>query len=97
VVVSNRQVDAEAVPASAAVVFEVTLEPPAQVAGQADVVQLVPAIERVDAVPPPDVITDDVLILLQRLARDGFEVLLRKSCRFNRRLRSFQPQRGDRF
>jgi hypothetical protein len=74
-IVANGEVDAEPVPRIFVPVFKMVAQAAAQIAGQADVVELAAAKERVDSLSPADVFPDDVLVLLEDPAGDAFEVL----------------------
>jgi hypothetical protein len=75
VLATDSQVDAEPVPGSVVAVFEVRLQAPHQVAGEADVVELLSPVERIDASLAADEISHGAWVLLEHLPGDVFQVL----------------------
>lgn len=73
--VTNGQVDAETVPGIGVAVPEVHSEAGLEAAGEANIVEFVATVERVDALPIPDVPADDSLILLEGVAGDVLQML----------------------
>jgi hypothetical protein len=53
----------------------VGVEPPSKVAGQADVVEFATPIERINPLPVPNILPDNLLIFGQSIAADVFKVL----------------------
>ncbi len=60
--VANRQINTESVPQKAVAVFQMGVEPPSKVTGQADVVEFAAPIERINALPVPDILPDNLLV-----------------------------------
>ncbi len=78
VIVADRQIDAEAVPGLCMFVAEMLPQAPAEIVRQANVIELVSPIERVDTVSAADIALDDVLILRQGLSRNILQILADK-------------------
>jgi hypothetical protein len=57
-VVADREVDAETIPRIAMAILEVVTETALQVTGKAYVVELAPAVERIDAFAPSHIFVD---------------------------------------
>jgi hypothetical protein len=75
VLIADREINAEAIPKLAVSVAKMALESASQVRGQANVIQLLLSIERVDAVAFSNVIFDDFLVAFQGFTRNIFELL----------------------
>jgi len=82
VAVADGQVARETVPGLAVPVLEVVLEPVAEIRGQPHVIELPASIQGVHTLASANVGSDDPLVLLQRLARDVFQVLANQLCAF---------------
>src|SRR2546428_8184389 len=75
VLVANRQVNAEPIPQLAVAISQVGIEPPSQVACQSDVVEFAAPVERVNTLSVPDILSDNFLVLGERIATDVLNVL----------------------
>ena len=73
--VADSKVDAESVPGLAVAVAEVMFESIPEVTREANVVELLPAIEGVDVLSAFDVLPDDVLVFLKGFSGNLFETL----------------------
>ncbi len=79
-VAADGEIDAEPVPLAAVPVLQVLLEPIAQVARKADVIELVAFVKGVNSFASANIIANDVLIFLERVARNIFKVLRDELC-----------------
>jgi hypothetical protein len=73
--VLDREIDTEAIPRISVPVSDVPVETPPEVLREAHVVELVAAVQGVDAVPPTDVVPDGALVLRERVPRNVLEEL----------------------
>jgi hypothetical protein len=73
--VADCEIDAEPIPGLGVAIFQVVAQTGAEIGCEADVVELAPAVESVNAVAIADVLADEVLVLFQGLPGNVFQVL----------------------
>jgi len=59
------EIDAERIPFLFVSVFQMSTKPPLKIAGKSNVVELVPAIKRINSTLPANVCTNNVLVIFE--------------------------------
>jgi hypothetical protein len=78
--VANSEIHAKSIPRRAVVIVQMLIQTPFKIAGEPNVVKLIPPVEGVDPLAMAHVSLEEVLIFFNRVAADSFDVLAYQRC-----------------
>ena len=82
VMIADGEIDRESVPGMAMSIFQVMLKAVPEIGCQPYVIEFVPSVQGINALPASGILPDDILMPFQRFPGDILQVLADKLCSF---------------
>jgi len=82
VMIANGEIDRESVPGMAMSIFQVMLKAVPEIGCQPYVIEFVPSVQGINALPASGILPDDILMPFQRFPGDILQMLADKLCSF---------------